>query len=141
MSEDPYGAGGVPTGSDSSRSLGDIVGDISRDLSTLVRQEMDLAKSEIKQEVSKTGKGAGMLGGAGAAGYLSLLFLSLALTWLLADWLPVELGALIVGVLWAIVAAVLAVRGRQEIKHANPQLPVTQQTLKEDIQWARNQKS
>lgn len=143
MSEDPYGAGAgaVPTGSDSSRSLGEIVGDISRDLSTLVRQEMDLAKSEIKQEVSKTGKGAGMLGGAGAAGYLSLLFLSLALTWLLADWLPVELGALIVGVLWAVVAAVLAVRGRQEIKHANPQLPVTQQTLKEDIQWARNQKS
>jgi hypothetical protein len=145
MSQEPYGThrGGEPTADagETARSLGEIVGDISRDLSTLVRQEMDLAKSEIKQEVSKTGKGAGMLGGAGAAGYLSLLFLSLALTWLLDNWMPVELAALIVGLLWAVVAAVLAMRGRQEIKHANPQLPVTQQTLKEDIQWARNQKS
>jgi hypothetical protein len=144
MTQEPYGthSGAPAAGADeTTRSLGDIVGDISRDLSTLVRQEMDLAKSEIKQEVSKTGKGAGMLGGAGAAGYLSLLFLSLALTWLLDNWMPVELAALIVGLLWAVVAAVLAMRGRQEIKHANPQLPVTQQTLKEDIQWARNQKS
>jgi hypothetical protein len=140
MSHDPYGAPSEST-DNGSRSLGDIVGDISRDLSTLVRQEMDLAKSEIKQEVAKAGKGAGMFGGAGAAAYLSLLLLSLALTWLLDDWMPLELAALIVGLLWAVVAAVLAARGRSEMKKANPQLPITQQTLKEDVQWARNQKS
>ncbi len=124
----------------STRSLGDIVGDISKDFSTLVRQEMDLAKTEMKQEISKVGKGAGMFGGAGVAGYLMLFFLSLALTYLLDNWMPIELAALIVAVLWGVVAAVLAARGRKEIKDANPQLPVTQRTLKEDAQWARTQK-
>jgi F0F1-type ATP synthase assembly protein I len=129
------------TEDDSPRSLGDIVGDISRDMSTLVHQEMDLAKSELKQEITKIGKGAGMFGGAGIAGYLTLFFVSLALTYLLDNWMPVELAALIVAVIWGVVAAVLAMRGRQQIKEANPQLPVTQRTLKEDAQWARTQKS
>jgi Flp pilus assembly protein TadB len=137
-SADPTVANGS---TDSTRSLGEIVGDISRDMSTLVRQEMDLAKSELKQEISKVGKGAGMFGGAGVAGHLTLFFLSFALTFLLDNWMPVELAALIVAVIWGVVAAVLAMRGRQEIKDANPQLPVTQQTLKEDAQWARTQKS
>ena len=123
------------------RSLGQIVGDITSDMSTLVRQEIDLAKSEMKQEVSKLGRGAGMLGAAGLAGYLTLFFLSFALTYLLDNWMPLELGALIVALLWGIAAAVLALRGRKEIKQANPQLPVTQQTIKEDLQWAKTQKS
>ena len=127
-----------PTGT---RSVGDIVGDLSRDMTTLVRQEIDLATTELKSEITKLGKGAGMFGGAGAAGYLALFFLSFALTYLLDDWMPVELAALIVGVLWLVVTAILAVRGRQEIKAADPQLPITQQTLKEDAQWARAQKS
>ena len=122
------------------RSLGQIVGDITSDMSTLVRQEIDLAKSEMKQEVSKLGRGAGMLGAAGLAGYLTLFFLSFALTYLLDNWMPLELGALIVALLWGIAAAVLALRGRKEIKQANPQLPVTQQTIKEDVQWAKTQK-
>jgi hypothetical protein len=123
------------------RSVGEIVSDISSNMSTLIRQEMDLAKNEMKQEVSKLGKGAGMFGGAGVAGLLTLFFLSLALTYLLDNWMPVELAALIVAVLWGIAAAVLAMRGRKEIKEANPQLPTTQQTLKEDVQWAKTQKS
>src|SRR3954466_1532766 len=123
------------------RSGGEIVGDISRDMSTLIRQEMDLAKTEMKQEVTKLGKGAGMFGGAGLAGWFTLLFLSFALIWLLDNWIPVELAALIVAILWGIAAAVLAMRGKKEIKEANPQLPTTQQTLKEDVQWAKSQKS
>ena len=102
---------------------------------------MDLARSELKQEVGKLGKGAGMYGGAGASGLLALFFVSLALTYLLDNWIPVELAAFIVALLWGIAAAVLAARGRKEIKEADPQLPVTQQTLKEDVQWARAQKS
>ena len=130
----------VPTHAGESRSLGEIVGDITSDMSTLLRQEMDLAKTELKQEVAKIGKGAGMFGGAGVAGFFTLFFLSLALTYLLDDWMPIELAALIVAVLWGIVAAVLALTGRKEIKEANPQLPTTQQTLKEDVQWAKTQK-
>jgi F0F1-type ATP synthase assembly protein I len=117
------------------------VGDITSDMSTLIHQEMDLAKAEMKQEVSKVGKGVGMFGGAGVAGFFTLFFVSLALTYLLDDWLPVELAALIVAVLWGIVAAVLALRGRKEMKAANPALPTTQQTLKEDAQWAKTLKS
>ncbi len=129
------------TGPGETRSVGEIVGDISKDMSTLIKQEMDLAKSELKQEVSKIGKGAGMFGGAGLAGHFALFFLSFAPVYLLDNWMPVELAALIVGLVWGIAAAVLAIRGRNEIKEANPQLPTTQQTLKEDVQWAKTQKS
>jgi uncharacterized membrane protein YqjE len=131
----------TPTPGGQTRSLGEIVSDISTDMSTLIRQEMDLAKSEMKQEVSKLGKGVGMFGGAGVAGHFTLFFLSFALLYLLDNWIPVELSALIVALLWGAVAAVLALRGKKEIQEANPQLPTTQQTLKEDVQWAKTQKS
>jgi hypothetical protein len=123
------------------RSLGQVVSDLSTDLSTLMKQEVALAKAELKDEVTKVGKGAGMLGGAGFAGWFVLLFLSLALMFLLDNWLPIEAAALITTGVWAVVAAVLAVIGRKELQEANPQLPQTQQTLKEDVQWARAQKS
>lgn len=128
-------------GPEETRSLGAIVGDISADLSNLVRQEMELARTELKQEARRVGKGAGMFGAAGIAGYLTLFFLSLALAYLLDNWMPMELAALIVAVLWGIVAAALAVTGRKEIKEADPQLPKTQQSLKEDVQWAKEQKN
>ena len=123
------------------RSLGQVVSDLSTDLSTLMKQEVQLAKVELKDEVSKVGKGAGMLGGAGFAGWFVLLFLSLALTFLLDNWLPIEAAALITAGVWALIAAVLAVVGRKELQEAHPQLPQTQETLKEDVQWARAQKS
>lgn len=123
------------------RSLGDIVSDVSNDLSTLVKQELDLARAELKQEATRAGKGAGLLGGAGVAGHLVLVFASLALTFLLDNWMPLELAALITTLLWGAVAAVLAVRGRAELKKANPELPRTQQTLKEDASWARARNS
>jgi hypothetical protein len=123
------------------RSIGEIVADISADMTTLVRQELDLAKAEAKQEVGRLGKGAGLFAGAGLAGWFFLFFVSLALTYLLDNWLPVELAALIVALVWGLVGAVLASRGRKEIKTANPGLPATQQTLKEDAQWAKTLKS
>jgi uncharacterized membrane protein YqjE len=123
------------------RSLGQVVSDLSGDLSTLMKQEVQLAKVELKEEVAKVGKGAGMLGGAGFAGWFVLLFLSLALTFLLDNWLPIEVAALITAVVWAAVAAVLALMGRKKLQEANPQLPQTQETLKEDVQWAKAQKS
>ena len=131
----------IPTQPGETRSIGEIVGDISKDMSTLIQQEMDLAKSELKQEAARIGKGAGMFGGAGLAGHFAMFFLSFALVYLLDNWIPVELAALIAGLVWAMTAAVLAIRGRKEIKEANPQLPTTQQTLKEDVRWAKTQKS
>ena len=132
---------GSPRSDGDDRSLGQVVSDLSSDLSTLMKQEVELAKVELKAEVAKAGKGAGMLGGAGLAGWFVLLFLSLALMFLLDNWLPVEVAALITTALWAIVAGVLAVLGRKRLQEANPQLPKTQETLKEDVQWARAQKS
>jgi len=128
-------------GSDESRSLGEIVGDISHDLTTLVKKELELARTELKQEATKAGKGVGMLGAAGVAGLLALILASFALSYLLDNWMPVELAFLITTLLWAVVGAVLASRGRAELKKSNPQLPKTQQTLKEDAAWARAQKS
>ena len=128
-----------PDGDD--RSLGQVVSDLSGDLSTLMKQEIELAKVELKSEVGKVGKGAGMLGGAGLAGWFVLLFLSLGLMFLLDNWLPIEAAALITTGVWAIIAAVLALVGRKQLQRANPQLPKTQDTLKEDVQWAKAQKS
>jgi Flp pilus assembly protein TadB len=121
--------------------VGEIVGDISADMSRLIHQELDLAKAEMRQEVARLGRGAGMVGGAGVAGFFTVFFVSFAVMYLLDNWMPLELAAVLVALVWGVVAAVLALRGRREIKAANPQLPTTQQTLKEDAQWARTLKS
>ncbi|MEI5672819.1 MULTISPECIES: phage holin family protein [unclassified Nocardioides] len=123
------------------RSLGEIVGDVATDLSTLIKQEMDLAKVELKEEVGKAGKGAGLLGGAGVAAVMVLLFLSLTVMFAIDEGLPRWAAALIVTAAWGLAAALLAVTGRTALKKSNPQLPKTQQTLKEDAAWARAQKS
>jgi uncharacterized membrane protein YqjE len=139
MTQSPTGRNSVDATDD--RSLGQIVSDVSNDFATLVKQEIELAKVELKQEMTKAGKGAGMLGGAGLSGWFVLLFLSLALVFLLDNWLLVEVAALLTALLWAVVAAVLAAIGRRKLKEANPELPKTQQSLKEDAQWARAQRN
>ncbi|MCW2735762.1 phage holin family protein [Nocardioides sp.] len=133
--------GPPPAGASDDRSLGEIVGDLSHDLTTLVKQELELARTELKQEAVRAGKGAGMLGGAAVAGLITLILASFALSFLLDNWMPIELAFLITTVLWAVIGAVLASRGRSELKNSNPQLPKTQQTLKEDAAWARAQKT
>jgi uncharacterized membrane protein YqjE len=119
-------------------SLGEIVGRLASDFSRLMRAEIALAKAEAKEEVKEAGKGAGMLAGAGYAGHLLVLFLSLALMFLLDVWMPIGWAALIVAVLWGIVAAVLASRGRAALKRSTPPMTETVETLKEDAQWAKN---
>ena len=119
------------------RSVGDLVGEIAEDVSRLLRQEIDLAKAEVKQEVTKLGKGVGLLGGAGVAGHLLLLFASVALMLVLGRVMDLDLAALLVALIWAVVAVVLAVTGRRQLKSFDPQLPKTTQTLKEDVQWAK----
>lgn len=98
-------------------SIGALISDIAGDLSTLMRQEVALAKAEAKESATRAGKGAGMLGGAGAAASYAVLFLSIALWWAIGSLID-SLGwsAVIVAVLWAIVAAVLASIGRKQLK-------------------------
>jgi uncharacterized membrane protein YqjE len=129
------------SGTRDERSLGEIFTDVTQDLSTLIRQEMELAKTEMKEEVAKAGKGAGLLGGAGLAGWFTLLFLSLTVFYLLDEVIPDWASALIVMAVWGAVAAVLALTGKKAIQESNPQLPETQQSVKEDVQWVKAQKS
>ena len=102
-----------------------------------MRAEIALAKAEAKEEVKEAGKGAGMLAGAGYAGHLLVLFLSLALMFLLDVWMPIGWAALIVAVIWGIVAAVLYSSGRKNLQRATPPMTETVETLKEDAQWAK----
>jgi hypothetical protein len=110
-------------------SLGQLVGDVTRDLSTLMRQELALARAELKQEASKAAKGAGAFGGAGFAGYMAVLFLSIALWWALSYLVGLGWAALIVAVIWGIVAAVLAAVGRRRFREVNPTPERTVDTL------------
>jgi uncharacterized membrane protein YqjE len=130
-------AGGV-SGNGDSRSLGEIVGDLSNDLTTLIKQELELARTELKAEAAKAGKGAGMLGGAAVAALLALGALTAGLVALLDKATPTWVAALIVMALWAIVALVLAKAGQKSLQRATPPVPQTIETVKEDIQWAKN---
>ncbi|WP_353952032.1 phage holin family protein [Knoellia sp. S7-12] len=111
-------------------NVGDLFADITRDLSTLIRQETELAKAEIRQSAMKAGKGAGMLGGAALAGHFMLMFLSISLWWGLGNEIGRGWSALVVAAVWAVIAAVLARIGRSEIKQAKG-IPQTTQTARE----------
>ena len=112
-------------------SLGDLVSEVTRDFSTLMRQEVELAKAEATQSAKRAGKGAGMYGGAGVAGWFVLLFLSIALWWGLGDLID-SLGwsAIIVAVIWGIVAAVLYFMGKKEFDRVQG-MPRTVDSLKQ----------
>ncbi|MDT4962809.1 MAG: hypothetical protein QOF87_2456 [Pseudonocardiales bacterium] len=114
-----------------SASVGELITDVSRDLSTLMRQELELAKAEMKAEVTKTGKAAGMLGGAGFAGYMVLLFLSIALWWGLANVIDQGWAAFIVALIWAVIGGVLFVTGRSTLRTVNPKPERTVDTVKQ----------
>jgi F0F1-type ATP synthase assembly protein I len=122
------------------KSLGELFGELTSEMGTLFRKEVELAKLEAKDELKQGGKAAGMFAGAGLGGWMAVLFLSLALAWLLDQAMNTALAFAIVGVLWAVVAAVLAASGKKKMAAVKP-LPQTTQTLKEDAQWAKTQKS
>src|SRR4029453_3618529 len=111
------------------RPIGELVKDLSQQTSTLVRQEIELARSELEAKGKVAGKGAGMLAGAGGAGLLAVGALSAGLIGLLDEVMPVWVAALIVMVLWAVVAAVLAGAGRNALRRATPPAPQTVETV------------
>jgi len=105
-----------PRQSVSDQSVGDLLGDVTRDLSTLLRQEIELAKAETRQSAKAAAKGGSMYAGAAVAGHFVLLFLSIALWWALGNAIGRGWSALVVAAIWAIVAAVLAAMGKSEMK-------------------------
>ena len=153
----PYTAGGeeaqaprMPSGSGVSgvsggasyddASLGELVSRLTGDMGTLTRQELALAKAELRAEAKQAGKGAGLVGGAALAGWMLALFLSLTVMWALGEAMHLAWAALIVAVVWGVVAAVLARSGRNELREVNPKPEQTVETLKEDAQWLKTRK-
>lgn len=120
-----------------SQPVGQIIGEIADDLSRLFRQEVELAKAEVRQEAGKAGRAAGMFTGAGVAALLVAVMLSLTLMYLLAEVMHIALAALIVGVVWAVVAAVLVTAARRRLRTVRA-MPQTTETLKENAQWLQN---
>jgi len=110
-------------------SLGELLTQVSRDISELMRQELELAKAELKETTTRASKGAGMLGGAGVAGHFVLLFLSLALWWALGGLVGGGWSAVIVAVIWAIIAAILYSVGKKEMKTVRG-MPRTAESVK-----------
>jgi Putative Actinobacterial Holin-X, holin superfamily III len=121
------------------RGIGELVKDLAGQTSTLVRQEIKLAQAEVTEKGKVAGRGVGMLAGAGAAALLMLGTLTAVLVVALDSALALWLAALIVTLLWGVVAAVLAQSGRKALQAATPPAPQTVETVKEDIQWAKTQ--
>jgi Putative Actinobacterial Holin-X, holin superfamily III len=114
---------------DSRASVGELFSEVAEDLSTLLRQEVELAKAELRQSATRAGKGAGLLAGASVSGHMVLLFASVAAWWGLGDATGHGWSALIVAAIWLVIAAILGLVGRREIS-AVPGLPQTTQTVK-----------
>lgn len=111
-------------------SLGELFSDLTRNLSKLMQQEVALAKAEATESAKNAGKGAGMFAGAAVGGHFVLLFLSLALMWGLGALMPLGWAAVIVAVVWGIIAAILAALGKKEMKQVKG-MPHTAETIKE----------
>ena len=121
-------------------SLGELLGQMTSDMSTLFRKEIELAKVEAREELSRASKIGALFGGAALAGWLALLMLSLAFAWLLDQALNTALAFAIVGALWAIAAGIMQRSGRSKVAKLQG-LPQTQETIKEDVEWAKAQKT
>jgi len=121
-------------------SLGDLLSRLTTDFSGLVSTQVELAKVEIKEEVAQAGKGAGLLTGGGLAGYLGVTFLSFAAAWGLDEVMPAAIAFLLVGVAWLVIAGVLYATGRRQLDAVRV-APQTKAAIKEDVQWAKQQKS
>lgn len=136
--QDEHSTTGRPPAAPGDESVGQVVRQITADMSTLFRKEIELAKVEFRAEAGKAGKGAGMLGGAGFAAAMVATFASLAAVFGLANVMDAAWAALIVTGVWAVVGVVLYLTGRSRLREVSPKPERTVETLKEDAQWARH---
>ncbi|PZG87108.1 hypothetical protein C1I97_32880 [Streptomyces sp. NTH33] len=119
-------------------SVGELLSVVTSNLQSLFRQEVELAKAEVRQEATRAGRAAGMYGGAGFAGSMVLLFLSVAALLGLAEVIAGGWAALVVTAIWAVVAAVLYQKGRERMRTVTPKPEHTVETMKENAEWARH---
>jgi hypothetical protein len=118
--------------------IGDLLKQLSEQTTSLVRQELELAKTEVGEKGKKASIGAGMFGGAGVSALIGLGAVSAAAITLLDNAMSTPLAALIVSVVWFAVAGVLALQGRNKVQEATPPVPEqATESVKEDVQWAK----
>jgi hypothetical protein len=121
------------------RSLGELFSELSRQTSTLIRQEVALAKAEMKQKGTEVGKDVGMMAAGGALAYAGLLALIATIIIVLAEFMPWWLSALIVSLVVLGIGGLLVQRGMNALKQTNMAPEQTIETLKEDKEWAKKQ--
>ena len=121
------------------RSVPELVSDVAKDMSTLVRKELELAKIETKEEISRGAKAGGMIGAAGGAAYFALLLLSFGIVFLLDLVMPLWAAFVLMAVVYGVVAAVLFTQGRTRMKQVNPVPEETVESVKEDVRWIKDQ--
>jgi hypothetical protein len=131
-----YPAGSAAT---DDRSLGELFGELTRDLADLFRSELELARTELTEEARKAGRAGGMVTAGAATGYLALILAAFAAAWGLAEVIAAGWAFLVIAVVVGAIAAVLLMKGRQEVGTVRPVPDQTVETLKEDAQWARAQ--
>lgn len=125
---------------DEDRSVGSLMSRMAGDLGNLVRKEIELAKLETKEELSKAGKAGGQFGAAGLAAYMALFFISIAAALVLDHFMPSPLAFAIVAAVYGIAAYAFAMRGRSQMKEIRA-LPETKETIQEDVTWAKTRNS
>ena len=125
-SSDPQRRGALEA--EDGRSLGEVMGDLTSNVSTLLQQEVALAKAELRESAAQAGKGIGLFAGAAIAGILFLVFLSVSAWWGLGQFIGNEWSALVVAAVWVIVAIILALAGKKEMERIRG-LPTTTETL------------
>jgi hypothetical protein len=135
----PNGTGNQFNQMTDERTLGDLFSELSQETSTLVRQEVQLAKVEITEKVAKAGKNVALIAGGGLIAYTGVLALVAALILGLATWMAPWLAALLVGLVFVGIAAVLIVTGLNDLKEIDPTPQRTVATIKEDKEWLTRQ--
>lgn len=125
-------------GGNDERPLGELFSDMSSKMQDLLRKEVELAKIETKDQVTKAGKAGALFGAAGVTGFVALLLCAFAAAWGLAEAIPVGMGFLAVGLLFGVVAAVLALQGKKRIETFEPVPERTIRTLRDDVKVAKD---
>jgi Na+/melibiose symporter-like transporter len=126
---------------DDDRSVGQLLGDVTRELQALVRKELELARAETKEELQRAGAAGKRFGVAALAGYLAVVMLSFAAAWALTAVMPTGWAFFALGVVLGVVAGAMALQGRRRLREFHPVPQETAETLKEDVQWLKSRKS
>ncbi len=122
------------------QSFGDLLNQLSEQIATLVRQELYLARAEMEQKARRAGRGLGLIGVGGVVALAAVGAFTATLIMLLDQWMDGWLAGLIVTIAFALIAALLGIRGKENVSEATPPIPEqTIESVKEDVQWAKTQ--